>query len=127
MTDKETKFACLISDTTLHFDFPYGDVSANLCIRKSPRWGNDVILSVSKGQFLCKYDGCSVRVRFDKNAVATYSVLEPSDNSTTSLFVQGFDKFVSRTRKADVTIIEAEFYQSGWHQMVFETSGLKWP
>jgi hypothetical protein len=121
------KWAMVNSLNEVEFDFPYkGSQRARLELRKHPKYGRDVILSIERGQFLCGIDGCVISVRFDQGKAQTYSVLEPADNRTTSLFVQNYDRFVTNLRKANKVYIEAQFYQEGHRVFEFDTSGLKW-
>jgi hypothetical protein len=128
MTQKPILNAQVDSVSTLSFDFPYsGSQRATLQLRKHPRWGSDVILQIQRGQFLCNsYDGCSVYVRFGNGAPQRFSASQPSDNSTTYLFISGYSNFVSQLRKVDEVVIEASFYQAGNQAMKFSTADLNW-
>lgn len=122
-----TKWAMVNSLNVFEFDFPYNKPQrARLELRKHPKYGRDVILSIERGQFLCGIDNCIVSVRFDQGKPQTYSVLEPADNSTTSLFIQNYDRFVTNLRKAKKVYIEARFYQEGDRVFEFDTTGLNW-
>lgn len=123
----QIKWAIVNSLNEFEFDFPYkGPQRARLELRKHPKHGHDVILSIERGQFLCGIDNCVVSVRFDQGKAQTYSVLEPADNSTTSLFIQSYDRFVTNLRKAEKVYIEAQFYQEGHRVFEFDTTGLNW-
>jgi hypothetical protein len=128
MTQKEVLTAEVDSINTLSFGFPYsGAQRATLELRKHPRWGADVILQVERGQFLCNsYDGCSVNVRFGDGRPQRFSAVEPSDNSTTYIFISDYSKFMSQLRKVDEVVIEASFYQAGNQAMKFSTADLDW-
>ncbi|KHK65872.1 hypothetical protein [Pseudomonas frederiksbergensis] len=128
MTQKEVLTAEVDSTNTLFFGFPYaGAQRATLELRKHPRWGSDVILQVERGQFLCNnYDGCSVSVRFGDGKPQRFSASEPSDNSTTYIFISDYNKFVSQMRKVEEVLIEASFYQSGNQALKFSTADLDW-
>jgi hypothetical protein len=121
------KWAMIKSLNEVEFDFPYREPQrAELELRKHPKYGNDVILNIERGQFLCPYDGCAVSVRFDQGKPQTFSAAEPEDNSTTTLFVSNYDRFVKNIRKSHKVYIEAKFYQEGNRVFEFETAGLKW-
>ncbi|WP_140683922.1 hypothetical protein [Pseudomonas mandelii] len=128
MTQKEVLTAQVDSINTLSFGFPYsGSQRATLELRKHPRWGSDVILQIERGQFLCSsYDGCSVSVRFGEGKPQRFSATEPSDNSTTYLFISDYSKFMTQLRKVDEVVIEASFYQSGNQALKFSTENLDW-
>jgi DNA-directed RNA polymerase subunit RPC12/RpoP len=128
MTQKPVTIASLGSTSRLSFDFPYGGLQqATLELRKHPRWGQDVILQIEKGQFICNsYAGCDVSVRFGSGKPKRFSATEPSDNDSTYIFLRGYNSFVSEMRKVDKIYIEAQFYQEGNRTMEFAVDGLDW-
>lgn len=123
MTSKNTYFASVDSINTVNFDFPYqGTQNATLQLRTHPRWGKDIILSLQKGQFLCRFDGCNVLVRFDDEKPIRFTAGEPSDHSTTYIFIKGYSSFLSKMQKAKKLRIAAEFYQNGVQTFEFDVS-----
>lgn len=125
MTSKKTYFAMIDSPTDLNFSFPYEGSSAGITLRKK-RGDTDIILQVTKGQFVTPYDGTTIRARFDEEPAGTYSCSEPSDHSSNVLFIQNENKFITKLKKHKKLIIEAEFYHEGLKQIEFDISGLKW-
>jgi hypothetical protein len=97
-----------------------------LSLRTHPRYGNDVILNIERGQFLCGYSGCSVSVRFDDKPPRRFSASEVADHSTTTLFIGNFNSFLSETKKAKTIHIEALFFSQGSRVFEFDVAGLKW-
>lgn len=128
MSQKPVTTAFIRSTNRLSFDFPYrGAQQATLQLRKHPRWGQDVILHIQKGQFICNsYDGCAVSVRFGNGKPKRFSAGEPNDNDSTYVFIRGYNSFVSELRKVDKIYIEAQFYQEGNRTMEFAVDGLDW-
>lgn len=128
LTGKSSYFAQLVSDNYTTFDFPYNHtpIFLTLNIRKSPRYGTDVYLTIPEGQFHTKYDGTYISVRFDNGSVIRYSCSEPSDNSTTVLFVNGAKGFIKKLKSSKECRISAEFYQEGAPTFIFKTKGLEW-
>ncbi|MDT3705485.1 MAG: zinc-ribbon domain-containing protein [Thiobacillus sp.] len=121
------KLAYVRSLNEVEFDFPYKEPQrATLQLRKHPKYGNDVILDIERGQFLCRLDGCVVSVRFDQGKPLTFSAVEPEDNSTTTIFISNYDRFVKNVRKAQKVSVEAQFFQEGNRVFEFETAGLNW-
>ena len=119
--------ASIESTNTVEFGFPYSGVQrATLQLRKHPEYGKDVILYIEKGQFLCRFDGCSVNIRFGDGTASKYSAAEAGDNSTTVLFIQNYDRFVGNLMKANKVAIEATFYQEGARVFEFDVSNLTW-
>lgn len=119
-------YAANVSTNTLDFKFPYtGEQHATLTLRKHPRQGNDVLFSIERGQFVCMIDRCSVLVRFDDGDSVRFNAVEPSDHSTTALFLTPFDKFYSRMQKAKRVRIQADFYQEGSRTLDFDVAGFE--
>jgi len=126
MTSKKKYFANIVSDNELNFEFPYNGGSFGGVMVRKMNGKSEVILSISKGQFNTNSDGTYVKVRFDKNKPLTFAVNEPSDGSSTFLFVQNSKKFLTQLKNAKKMIVQAEFYQSGLREMEFTTAGFKW-
>lgn len=122
------KMAVVRSTNIINFGYPYnGFQRGELTLRKHPKYGKDVILSIDRGQFLChSSDDCTVAVKFDNEKPQVYIAVGPEDLSTTSLFIRNFDRFLNKAKKASTVSIEAKFYQEGPRVFTFEISGLKW-
>ncbi len=122
----ETVTASITSSNEVQFGFPYGGRQhAWLHIRKHPRYGRDVILTIERSQFICRIGGCSVLVRFDDGQTARYSASEPADHSNNTLFITPFGRFTSNLAKAKRLRIEAQFYQEGARVLEFDVSGFR--
>jgi hypothetical protein len=126
MSGGTVKTASTTSLNTLSFDFPYqGEQSATLTLRRHPRYGKDITLSIERGQFLGGTYGPPLMVRFDENKPQAFRALEPEDHSTTIVFISGYDKFVSALRHSKLLRIQASFYHQGSPVMEFNVESLK--
>jgi hypothetical protein len=86
---RKRQFATNPSVNTLSFGFPYqGEQHGVLMLRRSQA-GNEVIIAIEKGQFLCYVTDCNVNVRFDDGPPRRVSASGPADHSTTTLFLSG--------------------------------------
>ena len=130
MNDSKSKFASITSDNTVDFDFPYqGGSYLKITVRYTKKWGTDVYISISQGQFICnEYEGTDyVRVRFDSGKPMKFSTNEPSDGSSDMLFLSNTKKFISLAKKAKRIRIEAPFYQAGNQVFTFTVDkSLEW-
>lgn len=128
LTGKSTWFASVTSENYESFDFPYNDtpIFMTIAIRKSPRYGTDVYISVPTGQFNTGIDETYISVRFDEGKVTRWSCNEPSDNSSTVLFINNAKAFINKLKSSKECRISAEFYQQGSPTFTFKTAGLKW-
>lgn len=125
MNDSKSKFASIVSDNVEFFDFPYGGGSSlTLAVRWTKKWGTDVYIAISSGQFLCSdYNATNfVRVRFGEEKPIKFYTVEPSDNSSDVLFFENAKKFITHAKKAKKIRIEAPFYQEGNHVFTFTMS-----
>jgi hypothetical protein len=126
MSSKKIRIASVTSTNSFEFDFPYtGRQHATLMLRRHPRWGNDVILQIERGQLLCSSYDCEIRVRFDEDAPRTYSGNEPADNSSESIFIEGYSRFEARLQKAKKLRVEVNVYDQGSLQLEFDVEGFK--
>ncbi|WP_233881015.1 zinc ribbon domain-containing protein [Paraburkholderia flagellata] len=117
------KFAAVSSTNELTFGFPYsGAQHAQLALRKHVRYGKDVMLQIERGQFLCHIRSCTVTVRFDDGNGQKFTATGPSDNSSTVLFIEPFNKFYAAMVKAKRVRIEATFFHEGDRTMDFDVS-----
>jgi len=124
---RKRSFAEVVSTNTLDFGFPYqGSQHGTLTIRKSARSGTEVMISIERGQFLCGVDECAVNVRFDDGPIQEFSAGEPSDHSTTVLFIEGQTRFTAHLRRAKTLRVEATFYQEGSQTLEFNVEGFSW-
>lgn len=123
---KGTAHHAVVSSTnTVEFKFPYsGAQHATLSLRTDPRYGKDVIFSIEKGQILChSYEDCTVLVRFDDEQASNYSAVGAADNSTETIFIRNYDRFVGKMAKAKRVRISTNIYQEGAPVFEFDVSG----
>lgn len=125
MRDAETTHACVRASDIVNLTWPYPDQALELCTRKSPKFGKDILLSLPEGgQFMCRsYNGCTVKVRFDDGAVQTFSAASASDGSSDVIFITNAPRFAAALRRAKTVRIEAEFYQAGIQASGFDVEG----
>ena len=130
MDGSTTKRAIAVSSNIVEFDFPYECGSTlDICIRKTRKYGNEVLIGISNGQFVCsEYNGTNyVTVRFNNNAPIKFTTVEPSDYSNDLLFLQNPKKFIKLAKNAKTIKIEAPFFNDGWRVFRFNTEkSLKW-
>lgn len=125
MTSKVNIRASIRSENRHEFDFPYGEPQrATLAIRRHPRYGNDVIFQIDRGQLLCRsYGDCSVRLRFDDGQARTVRGSPPSDGSSETIFIPSYADFTRRLGAAKTLRIEANVYKQGAPVWEFDVSG----
>lgn len=125
MTGGTTYAATATSVNTVNFDFPYsGEQHGRLTLRRDPKYGKDVILAIEKGQILCpSYDGCTVMVRFDNGKPEAFSAVGAADGSTEAVFIQNYDRFLQKMRKAKIARLSVNIYQEGSPVFEFYVGG----
>ena len=85
--------------------------------------GKDIIFNIERGQFLCtSYDGCTVLIRFDDEEPVKYSATTAADNSTETIFIQNYSKFVGKMLKAKKVRIAANIYKENAPAFEFDIS-----
>lgn len=120
-----TYFANVYSTNTVNFDFPYSGLqNAKLTLRAGSRYGKDVIFSIRKGQILCpSYQDCTVLVRFDDEKPVNYAAVAPADNSSDTIFLRNYEKFMGKMQKAKRVRIAVNIFQEGAPVFEFDVSG----
>lgn len=129
MTDGISKFATIVSENSEELDFPYGNVFAKIAVRKTKRYGTDVMIMVSSGQiFGNDYNNDNyIMVRFDENQPIKYYFAETSDGSSEVVFVKKVNDFIQRAKKANAIKVEIPFFNDGRRIFCFSTvEKLKW-
>ena len=130
MDDSEIRTATIVSDNSVDFDFPHqGGSYMTAVVRKTKKWGTEVFIRISDGQFVCSnYNGTNyVRVRFDEKEPIRFTTKESSDGSSDILFLDNPHKFIAFAKKAKRVLIEAPFYEEGFCVFTFTTDKkLEW-
>lgn len=129
ISGKPVLTATLASATTLNFAFPYqGEQRARITVRKHPRFGHDVILSLEKGQIPCTL-GCTTTVRIGETGNArSWRMSAPSDHNATNVFFQRSEEFERLARGAREIAIEFTAFQEGNPSVIFRPmNDLVWP
>lgn len=128
MSDAKGKIACTIASNQVRLDFPYGEVGGQLCVRRSPRHGLDVFVTLlGDGQILChSYENCTVNIRYDEAPSRAKSAIGPADNSSNAVFLRGEAGMVAELKAAKRFRIELPFYEAGNQTLEFDVAGLKW-
>jgi len=127
MRGSAAKFATLNSENSIKFDFPYGEQPGILTVRQDPQYGLDVMFSVPSGQILCHGFGNSyINVKFDDGPIRKFNCNNASDGSSEVSFIESPKQFLTALKSAKQTVIEAEFFQAGRQQYIFDTQNLTW-
>jgi len=108
------KVALVLSSNSVHFGFPYqGETHAALALRKSPKYGENVMLKVERGKFVSSYTKNFITVRFDDGELWKFDIRDPEDGTAGLLFIHDNEEFIGQLRKAQRVKIEADFFQEG--------------
>lgn len=127
MRGTTARFASLSSENIVDLDFPYGEVRGQLWLRRRPEDGLNVAFEVQKGQVLChSFSDGYVSMKFDDGPIQRFGCTGSSDGSSETAFILDEQRALAGLKRAKRTVVEAEFYQQGRQQFVFETAGLNW-
>jgi hypothetical protein len=127
MRGTKSSYASLDSENEVDLDFPYGEQRGQLMLRKRPEDGLNVMFQVGNGQILChSFTESHVSIKFDDGPVQRYRCTDASDGSNNVAFLSNERSVVERLKKSKRAIVEAEFFQKGRQQFMFETAGLNW-
>ncbi len=127
MTDDTTYLAHVVSENAVDFDFPYdGGSTLMLTVRKSPQYGSDIYIKISKGQFNSGIYGQKIKMRFDENKAFDLNCKTASDGSSDLLFLTNFKKLLPQLKQSKTLKISCEFWNEGTRTFSFNIEGLKW-
>lgn len=128
MTGKPTVSVSARSMHSFELEFPHrGMHYGHLTVRRHPRYGLDVIVSVEAGQLICDYENCRILVRFDDKKPTSFAVSEAADRSSKTWFINDTSRFLKSLERANLVAAELRFYRQGHRTLKFETTGFKRP
>ena len=115
MTDTKTRYARLVSDNSVTLDYPYGECHLSCLIRKSAKYGTEVMLRISSGLFQgdAYNENNYVCIRFDSSQAINYSFEESRDGSPEWIFLNNTQDFIRRAKRARSIKIEVPIFQEG--------------
>lgn len=127
MRDATRKFAEVESENSVDLQFPYGEQSAFIMLRRDPQHGFDVMFRVRSGQILChSFTDGYINAKFDEGPIRKFACAGSSDGTSEVAFIRDSKSFLKALKSSKKAVIEAEFYQNGRVQYVFNTQGLDW-
>ena len=122
MTDSTMRMASIVSGNSLSLDFPYqGNNPGTITVRRHPRHGLDVMVSIRKGQILCQVTGCMVNIRFDDDKSTSFRANGPADHSSEVVFLEGASSFIARAKRAKRIRVLLPLYQAGEQLLEFSS------
>jgi len=128
MTGKPVVTVSTTSSNSFILDFPHRGIHhAYIQVRKHPRYGTDVLITVDDGQLNCAYRDCRITARFDDLKPTSFFVTEPADHSHNAWFIDDAGRFIQALAKSKKVAVELQFYRQGTHALQFETIGFKRP
>ena len=108
------------SESAFELRFPYaGPQYAALTLREHPRFGQDVILSIERGQIPCLIRGCQVQVAFDDGEVESWRAVGPEDGGSTQVFLRNVGGFTRKLERAAQVRIAVTLFREGQRTFVF--------
>ena len=126
------------SENSVKFNFPYDEnskmelmlASNGVKLKKDQKletiMPSKVALRIKSGQFSCiVYNGCTVSVKFDDKPISKYKMLSSSDGSADIIFMQNSNSFIRDVNRYKKLIVEANFFQEGSRQFIFNLDGYK--
>lgn len=126
MTGKNVAQAQVSSLNTIELEFPYnGGTKGFLILRKHPRYGNDVIFQVNKGQIQCSSSDCAIMIKFDDAAPILVQANKAEDGSSDILFLSGYNNLVKKLKDSKKVVVEITFFRGGAQHFAFSVEQLK--
>lgn len=124
----DINMASVQSSNSFNLGFPYkGEQRARLTIMNRPKDGLNILLSIEKGQIMCRsYSPCDLEISFDGEKPIIKKGSGPSDGDSTLVFITGSEKLLEQIKKSKKVAIEIEIYRNGNQVFEFETAGLNW-
>ncbi|HEV7233404.1 MAG TPA: hypothetical protein VGN36_04100, partial [Sphingorhabdus sp.] len=97
MRGEETRYATLDAENTLSLDFPYGEQRGQILIRKSPKFGFDLLVGVPSGQILCSsFQDSYISAKFDDGGIERFGCTDASDGTNNMVFLINDRRFLEK-------------------------------
>lgn len=117
-------FAAITSSNQLTLASPYaGAQRATVTLRYLPEDGHNALIQIERGQFVCGYPSCPIKIRLDDKPAQIFQGRKPSDYSSTTLFIEPYPRLSQLLAGAKIMRIETPIYQSGSPVLEFDVSG----
>jgi len=127
MSGTKRYFASTTSTNEIEFEFPYDGGSTFQLVVRNMGKRNEVLLSVSKGQFMTSIGSSEkIRIKFDDEKPFYVGYNSADDGSMDIIFLNSANKIINKLKKAKKVMIEAPFYDAGRQIIYFDVEGLKW-
>lgn len=112
----------------IEFTFPYqGGSTFWLTVRGKAGQTPDVILTVSKGQFMSSISGSEyLRLKFDEEEAFKVTYNSAADGSAETIFLNSESKVLKKLAAAKKLKVEAPFFQDGRKIIEFDVEGFTW-
>jgi hypothetical protein len=118
-------YASLFSLNEIELGFPYqGSQPACLVVRNTPRYGNEVMLIIARGQFASTYTSDYVTVRFDGGPLEKFAITAAANGQSNRVFINEYGRFVNQVLRSSRVLIEATFFRDGARVVEFDVRGL---
>lgn len=120
MSGTTTKAYRLIAQESLNLEFPYqGRNMGHLYVRFPSKGKPDAFFELDKGNLVCGYRDCAMKVKFDDEAPVSFSASKSTDNSSNVLFFDNPQRFIQKARTAKQIFVEVNFFQQGYQLVKF--------
>lgn len=127
MSGEKRYFATSKSTNEIEFEFPYNGGSTFKFIVRNMGKGNEVLMTVSKGQFMTSIMSSEkVRMKFDDNQPFNVSYNSADDASMDVIFFNSTEKILTKLKTSKKLMVEAPFYDAGRQIIYFDVEGLNW-
>jgi len=127
MSGEKMFFAATVSTNEIEFEFPYGGGSTFTLAVRNMKKENEVLMTVSKGQFLTSLMSEQyVRMKFDDEKPINVNYSMSDNGSLDIIFFKSTSKILAKLKTAKKIMIEAPFFDAGRQIVYFDVEGLVW-
>jgi hypothetical protein len=125
-TSKPVYAATIASANKLDFKFPYDGGQTAIIEVDNIDGHNQVLLSVTKGQFDTNENGMNITIRFDDKKPEMFRCGNMPSGQSDEIYIDADKKFITKVKQAKVILIQAAFYDEVDKVIEFDVSGFDW-
>ncbi len=126
MNSVKRKYATIESSNFVDMKFPYdGEIRMSLIIRNMGK-GDEVVLSVTKGQFIGGMGNEPLQLKFDDENPMNVYYNGSADGSSNYAFLQKSTTIIKKLLTSKKLMVESTFYNNGQKIFNFDIPPLTW-
>lgn len=119
------QIACTLSTNSIALQWPYGEVRAEVCFRRTARQGFDAMIQIQPDAIIvCHTNNCPIEVRIDEGPIRTYAGADTTSGSSNLAFFENPTRLQRAMAGSNRAKIELTIHDHGPAVFSFATADM---